>query len=301
MQGIVWNTTYSITYCSDRDLGDSVLKCLDQVGGSLSVFDSASVVSVINRAADQAPVDACVREVLLASMRVNRDSRGRFDPTVSPLVTAWGFGRGHTPTADTARIDSLLRFVGMDKCRLRGDTLYKLHPGLQFNFSAIAKGYGCDRVAATLAANGVSDCLVEIGGEITALGRSPRGDAWRVSVDRPVTSDMPVHSQQAVVELPSPCGMATSGNYRNFHRSPDGRAFGHTIDPVSGRPFQSDVLSASVVAPTAMEADALATACMAMTSSEAMAMADSLHRAVMLVLADSSVLMTESFKTLLVQ
>lgn len=298
-QGIIWNTSYHITYTAGCNLDDTVLQALNAVGRSLSVFDTASLVSRVNAAGGRIGVDSLFCRVLRESWRVNRASHGRFDPTVSPLVTAWGFGKGHTPTADTARIDSMLRFVGLDKCCLDGSVLVKLHPGLQFNFSAIAKGLGCDMAADALSRNGVKDCLVEIGGEITALGRSPRGDRWKVSVDRPVAGALPGEQSQAILELPSPCGLATSGNYRNFHADGSGQRFGHTIDPVTGRPCLSTVISATVIAPTAMEADALATACMAMETVQALHMIDSLGHAAMLVLADSSMVTTPSFRALM--
>ena len=298
MQGMIWNTTFKITYLSEHNLNDSVMTALNEVGRSLSVFDTASLVSRVNRAERAIAVDSAFCVVWRESMAAHQASSGRFDPTLSPLITAWGFGPGHYPTADTLRLDSLLRMVGLTKSHLHGDTLYKDVPSLQFNFSALAKGFGCDQAAEVLKRNGVKDFLVEIGGEITAAGNSPGGTDWRVSVDKPVTSDEITHSSQLVINLPAPCGMATSGNYRNFHTTTSGSRFGHTIDPVSGRPCVTDILSATVIAPTCVQADALATACMTMASQSAMAMADSLSRPVMLVLADSSVCMNESFSAL---
>lgn len=298
MQGMIWNTTFTITYLSEHNLDDSVMAALNDVGRSLSVFDTTSLVTRVNRAERALAVDSAFRMVWRESMAIHRASHGRFDPTLSPLITAWGFGPGHCPTADTLRVDSLLRIVGITKSHLRGDTLYKDIAELQFNFSALAKGFGCDAAAAVLKRNGVKDFLIEIGGEITAEGNSPRETLWRVSVDKPITSDEVTHTSQLVVCLPTPCGMATSGNYRNFHTTASGSRFGHTIDPVSGRPCTTDVLSATVIAPTCMQADALATACMAMSSESAMAMADSLGRPVMLILADSTVCMSPSFSKL---
>ncbi|MDE6670042.1 MAG: FAD:protein FMN transferase [Muribaculaceae bacterium] len=298
MQGMIWNTTFRITYLSEHDLNDSVMAALNEVGNSLSVFDTTSLVSRVNRSKDAVVVDSAFCVVWREAMATHRASHGRFDPTLSPLITAWGFGPGHRPTADTLRIDSLLRIVGITKSHLRGDTLYKDIAALQFNFSALAKGFGCDMAAAVLKRNGVKDFLVEIGGEIAAEGNSPRGTSWRVSVDKPVTSDEVMHTSQLIVNLPTPCGLATSGNYRNFHTTASGSRFGHTIDPVSGRPCLTDVLSATVIAPTCMQADALATACMTMSSQSAMSMADSLGRPVMLILADSTVCMSPSFSAL---
>ncbi|MDE5878306.1 MAG: FAD:protein FMN transferase [Muribaculaceae bacterium] len=298
MQGMIWNTTFRITYLSQHNLNDSIMTALNEVGHSLSVFDTTSLVSRVNRAKRAMVVDSAFRTVWREAMATHRASHGRFDPTLSPLITAWGFGPGHQPTTDTLRIDSLLNIVGLTKSHLCGDTLYKDIAELQFNFSALAKGFGCDMAAAVLKRNGVKDFLIEIGGEITAEGNSPRGTSWRVSVDKPVASDEVTHASQLVVNLPTPCGLATSGNYRNFHTTDSGSRFGHTIDPVSGRPCLTDVLSATVIAPTCMQADALATACMTMDSKSAMAMADSLRRPVMLVLADSSVYMSSSFSAL---
>lgn len=298
MQGMIWNTTFRITYLSPYNLNDSVMAALNEVGTSLSVFDTTSLVSRVNRAQGSVTVDSAFCAVWREAMATHRASHGRFDPTLSPLITAWGFGPGHQPTADTLRIDSLLHIVGITKSHLHGDTLYKDIAALQFNFSALAKGFGCDIAAAVLKRNGVKDFLVEIGGEIAAEGNSPRGNSWCVSVDKPISSDEVTHISQLVVSLPTPCGLATSGNYRNFHTTASGSRFGHTIDPVSGRPCLTDVLSATVIAPTCMQADALATACMTMSSQSAISMTDSLGRPVMLILADSSVYMSPSFSAL---
>lgn len=293
--GLAWNTTYHIVYRGSGSLADSVQTVLDEVGSSLSVFDPASVVSAVNSSADGADVDRHFERVYRTAEDISRRSAGAFDPTLSPVITAWGFGPGHKATADTARIDTLLAFCGLDKTRLEGRHLHKSDRRTQFNFSAVAKGYGCDMVGAMLRRNGVCDYLVEIGGEIVASGRSPRGDKWIVSVDRPLSSDdgIPSHESQVLLSI-TDCGMATSGNYRNYHGSGKAR-YGHTIDPATGRPALTDVLSTTVVARDCMTADALATACMAMGSKAARHMARRDSLAIMLVLADSSVVMTPQF------
>ncbi len=297
VEGMVWNTLYHVSYRGPAALADSLPAVFQRVGGSLSVFEESSVVSRVN-ASDSVEVDSLFIAVYNKSREINRLSHGMFDPTVSPLVSAWGFGPGHRPTADTLAIDSIMRFVGIAKTRLDGHRIIKDDPRIQFNFSAIAKGYGCDQAGEMFLSNGVTDFLVEVGGEIVARGKNPRGGDWAVSIDRPVDAgDSVVHSSQCVIRLRD-AAVATSGNYRNHHRSGSGK-FGHTISPVTGRPVQTDVLSATVVAPTCMEADALATACMAAGSSIAKEISSIRKTPILLVLSDTTVWMSESFKALL--
>lgn len=287
MEGIVWNTTFHITFRGPESLKDSVLAAIDEVGRSLNFFDEKSTLSRVNAAEGPVQVDSHFRNVYLSSLEVNRRSGGRFDPTLSPLITAWGFGKGHEATSDTARVDSLLKLVGIRRTRLEGMTLTKENPSLTFNFSAIAKGYGCDYVAEVLRRNGVTDYMVEIGGEIAAGGESPRGGKWRISVDRPLFSRDEIHESEGVTQITG-CGMATSGNYRNFHTRGSQR-WGHTINAVTGRPDSTDIVSATIVAPSAMLADAYATSAMALGSAKAEQMVMSLGLGALFVLADSTV------------
>jgi len=295
-EGMIWNTTYHITFKGNPELRDSVMKILNEVGKSLNVFDSTSLVSRVNTV-DSTRVDSRFIKVYNVSKLMNNASGGMFDPTLSPLITAWGFGPGHKLTADTLAIDSIMDFVGINKTRLVGDVLIKEDIRTQFNFSAVAKGYGCDEVAAMLKRNGVTDYLVEIGGEIVLSGRNPRGGKWSVSIDRPIQTDTTeIHDACKVVEL-TDAGVATSGNYRNFRKN-GGETFGHTISSVTGRPVATDVISATVIAPTAMEADAAATACMASGSERSKIMLQRMRFEGMLILSDSTIWMTQGFKNL---
>lgn len=297
-EGLVWNTSYHIIFKGDRQLEDSIAIVLNAVGNSLSVFQNGSVVSQVNENL-KAPIDCHFEKVYNEAIHINKFSGGYFDPTISPLITAWGFGPGHSPTADTLRIDSLLQFTGINKTHLKinrnigygnGDgecnnkILEKDDARIQFNFSAIAKGYGCDEVGAMFRRNGVNDYMVEIGGEIALSGNGPGGGKWRISVDIP-SSDNIEHNAFTVLEL-TDCGIATSGNYRNF-RMTNGVAQGHTISPFTGRPVETNVLSATVIAPTCMEADAVATACMAMGLDKAKLMLQELNLEALLILPDS--------------
>lgn len=294
-EGMVWNTTYHITYDGPEELQDSITAVLNETGRSLSVFDPNSLVSKVN--SEQATkVDADFMIVYRCAVEVNRQTDGAFDPTLSPLITSWGFGKGHTCTSDTARIDSLLNFVGIEKTRLRGDTLYKDDVRTQFNFSAIAKGYGCDRIAQYLERNGVTNYLIEIGGEIRLNGVSPSADAWSISIDRPIVTDREeIHDSQAIISL-TKGGVATSGNYRNFH-TVNGKHMGHTIDRRTGRPMLSETASVTIIAADCMSADAYATACMAMPPAKSKALCQRLNLAAMIVMQDGSVWYSPQFKT----
>ena len=260
MEGMVWNTVYHITFQGPVQLKDSVIPVLDEVSRSLSVFDRNSLVTALNES-DSVVADPHLVAVYDKALLINKISKGNFDPTISPLIDAWGFGIGHVANADTLAVDSVLQFVGIDKTHRDGSVIFKDDSRTRFNFSAIAKGYGCDAIGDMFKRNGVVNFMVEIGGEIALSGLSPSGSEWRISIDAPVAEDLPGHNSAMIINV-TDAGVATSGNYRNF-RNEGGTTVAHTISPISGRPFLSGILSATVIAPTCMEADALATACMA--------------------------------------
>ena len=276
-EGVVWNTTYHIVYEGAENLNDSVSAIFRQVEMSLSVFNRSSLVSRINRNETDS-ADALIARVMDVSMQVGRLSGGRFDPTVSPLVNLWGFGYTRRPAGDAApqptqsEIDSALSAVGIGECRLSHGRVQKKSPATTFNFSAVAKGFGCDLVGDMLRRNGCRNYMVEIGGEMVLSGHNRSRRPWRVQIDAPVADEVsPATGGMRVVEL-TDCAVATSGNYRNFRVDSLGHRLGHTISAVDGRPYSSAIVSATVVAPTCALADALATACMASTESQAVEM-----------------------------
>ncbi len=263
--GATWGTVYHIKYLSDRDLSDSITAVMRAVDMSLSPFEKASVVSAVNAGQD-VKADRMFGEVLQLSQQVCSISGGAFDPTVAPLVNLWGFGyrEGASDVPDSARIDSALMSVGVRQCGIGADMrVRKKSASTEFNFSAIAKGYGVDMVAAMLARNGCEAYMVEVGGEIALAGDGPSGNKWNIQIDAPVEDDaLPGQNRLTTVNLTGRC-MATSGNYRNHRTTSEGEV-GHTISPVTGRPVKTSTLSATVLAPTTALADALATSIMAM-------------------------------------
>lgn len=292
-EGGVWNTTFRIVYNSPVSLDDSIRAAMKRVELSLSPFNDSSTIARINHG-DSIPADSLVRRIFLASQKVNRVSAGAFDPTVAPLINAWGFGyRNGTGAPSDAEIDSMLCLVGITDCHIDSlGYIIKKHPLTEFNFSAITKGFGCDAVAETLRRNGVTDYMIEIGGEIALSGLNPHHNPWRIMVERPDTA---LVRQGLTVISPGEGGVATSGNYRNYHVT-DTATTWHTINPVTGRPAPARILSATVIASSAMIADALATSCMAMESDSALRMIEAIPDAdAMLILPDLTVITTSSF------
>lgn len=273
IEGVIWRTTYRIVYQGEASLSDSIMPVLDNVEMSLSPFRASSLISRVNRS-ETDTADTMLQKVFEISRKVNRASDGRFDPTVAPLVNLWGFGTDTVTRRKVendslgfcvarSEIDSALALVGLSDCRIENGRIIKKHPGTTFNFSAVTKGFACDQVAEMLKRNGVKNYLVEIGGEIALGGKNRNGKEWQIQIDAPVESSAaPLHSRLKVITM-SQGGVATSGNYRNFHNSGKYGKFGHTIDPVSGYPARTAIVSATVTAPNCGEADAWATACMA--------------------------------------
>ena len=255
--GITWNTEYNIKYCHHTNLSDSIISVLRKVELSVSPFNKKSRITAINENRSDT-LDVYLSRLYDKSVEINRESGGAFDPTVSPLVNLWGFGYKKTDKPSQQAIDSILAFVGINKTDKKGNVLIKSDDRITFNFSAIAKGMGCDEVGKMLERNGVTDYIVEIGGEITAKGHNPKGQKWRISIDKPINAnDTVIHHSAGIIEI-TDCGIATSGNYRNFYIK-DGKKYAHTINPRTGYPAEQSVLSATIVANDCMTADAYST------------------------------------------
>lgn len=294
--GMIWNTMFNITWEGASSLSDSIIPALHPVDESLSVFNDSSLVAAINNNS-ATPVDTHFRIIYEECLKINEESGGMYDPTVAPAVEAWGFARNHEVSQDTARLDSIREFVGISKTRISGNILIKDDRRIAFNFSSLAKGYGCDLLSAMFIRNGVDNFLIEIGGEVACHGTNRDGGKWRIAIDAPVRESLPGENTAAVVGI-SNCGMATSGNYRNF-KNDKGEFFGHTISPVTCRPVLTDVISATVIATSCMEADALATSCMVSGSEAAKEICRKHNAPLMLILRDSTIYYSDNFRTLL--
>lgn len=273
--GNVFHTLYHIKYQAPGLLTDKIDAELQAVSLSLNPFHPQSIISRVNRNED-VDVDERFAVVFNRAMEVSENSGGFFDATVAPLINIWGFGFEKGDSVTQPKIDSIKCFVGYKKIRLEGRKVVKDDPRVTLNFSAIAKGYASDAIAALFEREGVENYMVEIGGEVAAKGKNPNGDCWQIGIDKPDDDVDGIRNDiERIVRLCDKCGMATSGNYRNYYVR-DGRKYAHTIDPYSGYPSGHTILSATVIAPDCMTADAYATACMAMGVDAAVRMAENI-------------------------
>lgn len=260
-EGSVFDTTFTVKYKWADQLDNEILACLKTIDRSLSMFNDSSLVSRINRG-ETDEVDATFIDVYNIARQVSDNTDGYFDVTVKPLVDAWGFGMRERHFPEQREIDSILAITGYKKLSLDGHRLVKADKRATVDFSAVAKGYACDMVARMLKNIGITDYMVEIGGEIACHGKGKEADGWLIGITKPSDDSIAMsHGIQTRLLLKERC-IATSGNYYRFYYR-EGRKVAHTINPHTGQPVIHTLLSATVIAPTTAKADAYATAFMA--------------------------------------
>ena len=283
LSGNTMGSTYHIQYSGAKNYQREIDDLLKDINDALSTYKPTSVISQFNErgnlviplAKNGEPADPLQGHFfanLEEAYEIYKLSNGFFDPTVGPLVEAWGFGRaGHqSEIPDSSLIGSLLTKVGMEKVEVKSvnDTLYVNGKDQQvdLDFSALAQGYATDRVFDLLKGKGVQDMFVEITGEVRVSGKSERGDDWIVGINVP-EEEADLKDIAARIRMHDNA-LATSGNYRNYYML-KGRKVWHTINPKTGYPEENNLLSATIVHPRCMTADALATASMAMGADDA--------------------------------
>ena len=261
-KGMVFGTTYSITYQADSSLHTSIKKELQKVDEALSPFNKQSVITAVNENRNMT-VNKMFADVFLMAEKISEDTDGAFDITVAPLVNAWGFGFKSGKPPSRHDIDSLKTIIGYKKVSLNDLRVTKTDPRVMLDCSSIAKGYGSDAVAAMLERHGVKNYMVEIGGEIVTKGISQKRMPWKIGVTKPIDDSLSLSQEIQCIINVTDKAMATSGNYRNFYYH-GGKKYAHTIDPKTGYPVQHSILSATVIANNCATADAYATAFMVM-------------------------------------
>ncbi|MBT3783609.1 FAD:protein FMN transferase [bacterium] len=265
LQGKTMGTWYRVKFLpvdtvSQPEWKKEVDLLLASINQSMSTYIKDSEISRWNSVQSTLPQEVSKEFYRLVSNSVafSQSTTGIFDITVGTLVNLWGFGPLETALrpSNEALLEAL-SLTGYQMLELsKPSSLRKRKPGVQIDLSSIAKGYGVDQVGLFLQRHQVDNYLVEIGGEIRLQGHSPSGHPWKVGINRPVP-EAPLDDLVEAVELEDE-SLATSGNYRNYHQDQQGR-WSHFIDPQSGMPRKSDLLSATVIAKDCETADALAT------------------------------------------
>ncbi|MBQ2076831.1 MAG: FAD:protein FMN transferase [Bacteroidales bacterium] len=274
--GPTQGTMFNITYCSDTNYNAEIDSLLQAFCRSLSNYDSTSLISRINRN-ETDTLDALSEEFFNVSKEVWANTDGIFDVTVAPIVNAWGFGwkRHETHIPDSTEIDSLLQHVGMDKLEITNGRILKHDPDIQTITNAIAQGMSVDYISNFLKSKGINNFLVEIGGEIYCSGKNAQGRDWKIGVDKPIEGTGYEYRENQIVIHLSDMAVNTSGNYRKFIED-GGKKFGHSINPTTGYPAENEMISATVIYPDCIRADAYATAFMVMGAEKAMKIVESI-------------------------
>ncbi|MBG0859642.1 MAG: FAD:protein FMN transferase [Bacteroidales bacterium] len=264
--GFTQGTTYSVVFenpgkVNPQELQKEVERIFHDFDMSLSLYQDSSILSKINRNEDAVP-DSFFIEAFNKSQLISELTGGTFDITVGALVKAWGFGPDEQKNFSESIRDSLLNLVGMNKVHLSDGKVIKSSPGIILDFNAIAQGYSVDVISRYIDTKGISNYLVEVGGEVRVRGDKD-GTMWRIGIDRPEDNNMiPGNNLEAIIRLRDR-SLATSGNYRKFYVE-NGIKYSHTIDPRTGYPARNQLLSATIIADDCATADGIATACMVM-------------------------------------
>ncbi len=275
LQGEAQGSYYAITYYDEQERNfqheiDSIFHAVDV---SVNLWVDTSVISKVNR-----NEDVTLDSIFVDNFRIAQEaaalSGGYFDPTISPIVAAWGFSYKHGDSITPQLIDSLKQLVDYRKVRIENGMVVKENPAMTLDFNAIAQGYTSDLIASFLDSRGIKNYLVDTGGEIMAHGTKPNGQPWIVGIEKPADnwdSEQVVHTRIALRDK----GLVTSGSTRKYVER-NGKRYSHCIDPNTGYPVEHQVLSVTVMANSSVWADALASICMVMGMEKSLPLIESM-------------------------
>jgi thiamine biosynthesis lipoprotein len=263
LQGLAQGSYYAITYYDEQGRNfqhkiDSIFHAVDM---SVNLWVDSSVISKVNRNEEVVLDDIFIDNFNIAQEAAQL-SDGYFDPTISPIVAAWGFSYKQGDSITPQLIDSLKQLVDYRKVRIENGKVVKDNPAITLDFNAIAQGYTSDLIAAFLANQGIKNYLVDTGGEIMARGGKPNGKPWVVGIEKPADNWDSEQVVQTCIALRDK-GLVTSGSTRKYVER-NGKRYSHCIDPKTGYPVEHQLLSVTILAENSVWADALASICMVM-------------------------------------
>lgn len=259
--GEVQGTFFAITYYDEdgRTFQQEFDSIFEAVDNSVSLWEENSIIRKVNRNEDVV-VDQIFKDNFEWARKASEFSEGAFDATIGPLVSAWGFHYKKEIEMTPKKVDSILQLVDYRKIQIIDDRVIKANPNMTLDFNAVAQGYTTDIISEFLESKGITNFLINVGGEIMARGNKPNGDLWTIGIEKPSENYDSEQAVQIKITLKDKA-IVTSGNYRKYIEK-DGIRYSHSINPTTGYPVKSDMLSATVIANTASWADCLATICM---------------------------------------
>ena len=275
LQGLAQGSYYAITYYDEQGRNfqheiDSIFHAVDM---SVNLWVDSSVISKVNRN-EEVTLDSIFIDNFRIAQEAARLSDGYFDPTISPIVAAWGFSYKNGDSITPQLIDSLKQLVDYRKIRIEDGKVVKENPAMQLDFNAIAQGYTSDLIAQFLESRGIKNYLVDTGGEIMARDGKPNGQPWIVGIEKPAEnrdSDRIVQTRITLCDK----GLVTSGSTRKYVER-NGKRYSHCINPKTGYPVEHQLLSATVLADNSVWADALASICMVMGIEQSLPLIESM-------------------------
>ena len=263
LQGLAQGSYYTVTYYDEqgRNFQQEIDSIFHAVDLSINLWVDTSVISQVNRNEDVTLDSIFIDNFRIAQEAANL-SDGYFDPTISPIVAAWGFSYKSGDSITPQLIDSLKQLVNYRNIRIEDGKVIKANPDMKLDFNAIGQGYTSDLIASFLDSRGIKNYLVDTGGEIMARGGKPNGQPWIVGVEKPAKNWDSEQEVQVRITLHDK-GLVTSGSTRKYVER-NGKRYSHCIDPNTGYPVEHQLLSATVLAENSVWADALASICMVM-------------------------------------
>lgn len=264
VEGFAQGTTYHITYldANERFFKNEIDSILHNFDLSLSTYNPSSIISKINTNQKNVKLDNYFITCFNKAKEVYKNTNGAFDPTVFPLVNAWGFGPGKKEKIEQKKIDSILKFVGLNLIKLKRNKIVKKDPRVCLDFNAFAQGYSVDVISYFLNSKGINSYIVEIGGEVFAKGKMTDGTNWNIAIEKPIDNKAAENPALLSINLDG-LAIATSGNYRKYFIE-NGMKYSHHIDPKTGYPAKNNLLSVSVISKKCIVSDANATGILVM-------------------------------------
>lgn len=291
------NTFMNFTVCGENPEAalEKVKETVTELERLWSVTDSGSDIYKINHTAGQ-PVTVDERTAALISFALDMADKteGTLNPAIYPVLKAWGFTTGENRIPSPEEISALLTLTDYEKVQFSGCTV-TLPEGMMLDFGAVAKGYTGDILAEQLKAEGVSSALLDIGGNIQAVGARSDGEYWRVGLRDPFSDGI-----LGTLQI-SDLAVVTSGNYERYFIGEDGKSYGHIIDPESGYPADNGLMSVTIMGKSGAYCDALSTALFVMGYDETVRYwLEARDFEMIIVCADGSVALTEGAKKLFI-